>query len=117
MSMSIRLTETNYCIQLIPLLAKFTEETVGLDYKKNSWSLHNLCVLPEHQGKGLSKAMIQTIETIVRGHRHLLLFGVRNLIDINMTLAQAARDGTPLVLETNNERNVWTSFLFIVLST
>jgi len=67
---------------LIPLLAKFTEETVGLDYKKNSWSLHNLCVLPEHQGKGLSKAMIQTIETI------------------------AALDGTPLVLETNNERNI-----------
>jgi hypothetical protein len=47
----------------------------------------------------------------------IFLFGVRNLIDINMTLAQAARDGTPLVLETTDERNVWTSFLFIVLST
>ena len=74
MPMWIRLTETNYCLQLIPLLAKFTEESVGLDYKKNSWSLYNLCALPEHQGKGLSKAMIQTIETIVRGHRHLLPF-------------------------------------------
>jgi GNAT superfamily N-acetyltransferase len=53
-------------MQLSPALEKFTEETIGVQQKMNSWFLQIVGVTPEHHRKGLAKALIAVVETVVR---------------------------------------------------
>ena len=55
---------------------KLLKESIGAEYKKNSWNPHGLAVLPEHRRKGIAKAMIETIEAIVRGHRYFTSYSL-----------------------------------------
>jgi len=67
---------------LLPSFDKLTKESVGPEYKRNSWSPYCIAVLPEHRHKGIAKAMIETVETTT------------------------AQNGSPLVLEVNDETNI-----------
>lgn len=54
--------------QFKPTFSKWTEETIGPEYKLNAWALQIVGVSPEHQRKGITKKLIETVEKLVGSH-------------------------------------------------
>jgi GNAT superfamily N-acetyltransferase len=46
-------------------LDRLSDESTGVGFKKEQWFLSLIGILPEHQRKGLAKAMIKSVENAV----------------------------------------------------
>lgn len=46
-------------------MGKLADDTLGSDYKLNSWHLHLFGVVPEYKRRGLGKALMRTVDDLV----------------------------------------------------
>ncbi|KAF8996613.1 hypothetical protein BDQ17DRAFT_1310236 [Cyathus striatus] len=67
----------------IPAGRRLSEESgLGLDFSRNAWNLRIFSVAPEHQGKGLGRALFKLVDDIAASEGKSIILKTTNDLDI-----------------------------------